>query len=267
MLKNLKGGDGELITYKMVLLKSLVVIGQGAPNQLKDGRQSVCVCACKLDSKKMIRIYPVPMGWLRKWDIFDVEVEKNPRDHRENTWKIKNSKQDWKKLYKWITKKNEKYPKNQREELIKSIGFSVLSSLIENKKSFGIIKPIIKGFELKQQNKSTIKQLTLGEMENLDEPFTIINQKDFKFKPYILYECEGDCKCKNKIHKQSISERGCYEFMRKYPGREMELSKALYLFDKDYILYFLVGNIHKAPQTYIIIDIFRFKKEGAKNEL
>lgn len=141
-----------------------------------------------------------------------------------------------------------------------SIGFNVLSDLIDNKKSFGVIKPIVRDFELEQKNKATIKQLTLGDMKDLDEPFTIINQKDYKFKPYIIYECDGDCKCKNKVHRQSISERGCYEFMRKYPGREMELKDALYLFDKRYNIYFLVGNIHKAPQTYIIIDIFRFKK-------
>lgn len=247
----------------MVLLKELVVIGQGAPNQLKDGRQSVCVCACKLDTKELLRIYPVPIGWLRKWDIFDVEVEENNRDHRENTWKIKNSKQDWKHLEKWMTKKEKGYPTTKREELIHAIGFSVLSDLIENKKSFGIINPEIKNFELEQKNQSTSKQLTLtfGEEKDLDEPFTIINQKDYKFKPYISYECIGNCKCKKKLHRQSISEWGCYEFMRKNPGQEMQIKDNLRLFDKEWNIYLLVGNIHKAPQTYIIIDVLRFKKK------
>lgn len=68
-------------------LNNLVVIGMGAPNQLRDGRQSVCVSAWSLDNNSFHRIYPVPMGWLRKWDLFDVEVEKNPQDHREKFWK------------------------------------------------------------------------------------------------------------------------------------------------------------------------------------
>lgn len=250
----------------MVLLKNLVVLGQGAPNQLNDGRQSVCVCACNLDTLELIRIYPVPLGWLRKWDIFDVEVEKNSRDHRENTWKIKNSKEDWKRLHKWIDKKDKKYPDKKKEELIRKIGFSVLSDLINNKKSFGIIKPKIKNFELEQKNKGTTKQLTLnfGEEKDLDEPFTIINQKDYKFKPYIIYECEGDCKCKNKTHRQSISEWGCYEFMRKNAGNEEQIKDNLRLFDNEWNIYLLLGNIHKAPQTYIIIDVLRFKKEEFK---
>ena len=207
----------------MVLLKNLVVIGQGAPNQLKDGRQSICVCAYSLDDKNLVRIYPVPLGWLRKWDIFDVEVEKSNTDHRENTWKIKNSKEDWKKLDKWLKTSKDKYPEDKREELIKSIGFSALSDLIEQKKSFGIIKPRIKDFELEQKRDKTIKQLTLGEAEDLDEPFTIINQSDYKYKPYLIYECDSNCACKNKVHRQSISEWGCYEFMRKNLGKEINL--------------------------------------------
>jgi len=250
----------------MVLLKNLVVVGQGAPNQLRDKRVSVCVCACNLDSKELVRIYPVPLGWFRRWDVFDVEVEKNPSDNREGTWKIKNSKEDWKRLNKWIKKSDKKYPQGKREELVNSIGFSVLSELIDNKKSFGIIKPKINDFELEQKNKSTSKQLTLsfGEEKDLDEPFTIINQKDYKFKPYIIYECIGVCKCKNKVHRQSISEWGCYEFMRKNPGKEMQIKENFRLFDPEYNIYFLVGNIHKAPQTYIIIDVFRFKRKEFK---
>ena len=102
----------------MVLLKNLVVIGQGAPNQLRDGRQSTCVCAWSFDKDEFIRIYPVPLGWFRKWDFFEVEVEKNPSDHRENTWKIKNSKADWKNLGKWIKKNDEPYPKKHRNNII-----------------------------------------------------------------------------------------------------------------------------------------------------
>ena len=243
----------------MVLLKNLVVIGQGAPNQLKDGRQSRCVCAYSLDDKILIRLYPFPVYMLRKWDIFDAEVEKNPIDHRENTWKIKNSEEDWKKIYKWVTINGE-YPKNKQEELIKSIGFSTLSEIRDNKKSFGIILPVIKDFKLEQQNKSTIKQMTLGEVEDLDVPYTIINQKDYKYKPYVTYECVGDCKCKDKIHCQSITEWGCFEFMRKNAGKEINLKDNLQLFNDEYNKYILVGNIYKAPQTYVIIDIIRFKK-------
>ena len=70
----------------MVLLKNLIVLGQGAPNQLKDGRQSTCVCAWSLDTNEFVRIYPVPLWMFRRWNMFDVEVEKSSSDHRENTY-------------------------------------------------------------------------------------------------------------------------------------------------------------------------------------
>src|SRR3989344_5407434 len=113
----------------MVLLSNLVVIGQGAPNQLKDGRQSICVCAYSLDSKNLIRIYPVPIGWLRKWDVFSVDVESSSTDHRENTYKIKNSQSEWKNLSKYIKKQVKPYPVDKREELVNSIGFSVFTKI------------------------------------------------------------------------------------------------------------------------------------------
>ena len=50
----------------MPLLKNMVVIAQGAPNQLRDKRVSKCVCAYNLDKKEFHRIYPVPTGWLRR---------------------------------------------------------------------------------------------------------------------------------------------------------------------------------------------------------
>ncbi len=248
---------------KSFWLKNCVVIGQGAPNQLKDKRISKCIVLCELETKKLHRIYPVPMGWLRQWDVCEVCVEKNPTDHRKNTWKIFRSKDDWKKLKEWIKVKDKKYSEKERKELIKSLSCGVvLSDLIKNGESFGIIRPKIMKFELEQRNPSTTKQMTLiNDLRDLDEGFCIINQKDYKFKPYITYECEGNCQCKNKTHRQQTIEWGCYEWMRKNPNDATKLAENLRLFDNEYDKYLLVGNIHKAPQTYIIINIFRFKNK------
>lgn len=253
----------------MVLLKNLVVLGQGAPNQLKDGRQSTCICAWSLDDKTFIRIYPLPVGWLRRWNVFDVEVEKSSTDHRENTWKVKNSKEDWKKLDKWIKKHEKDYPKKDRESLADSIPKTTISELRKNGKSFGLIKPIIVDFKLEQKNESTSGQKTLSNFFEkdsegvLDQGYVIINQGDYKYKPYIWYQCEvngvKESKKNNEPYKQQIVEWGCYEFMRKNPGKEINLKDNLGLFDDSWKKYFLVGNIHKSVQTYIIIDILRFK--------
>lgn len=252
-------------------LKNLVVVGQGAPNQMKDFRVAKCVCAYSLDENEFFRIYPVPTNNLRKWDVFDVIVEKNPKDNRENTWKIKNSKKDWKRISeksKYINKRSKKYPKNKRRKLIDSIPTYSLSYFIKNKKSFGLIKPEIIDFELEKRREKSSKQTTITSLKNLDEGFCVMDQHDYKYRPYIKYKCRDECECKNKVHRQQVIEWGAYEFMRKHPGEEMRLKENYHLFDDIYDIIFLVGNIHRYPKTYIIIDIFRYKlRDKSQNSL
>jgi len=256
----------------MPKLSNLVVLGQGAPNQLRDGRQATCICAWSLEKKHFVRIYPVPLGWLRRWDVFDVVVEKNPSDSRESTWKIKNSKEDWKTLGKWIKKRKLKYPKKEQRKLIEAIPKTTINELRENGNSFGLIKPIIKAFELDKRREKTQQQTTLTKFDDdkiLDEGnYVIVNQKDYKYKPYVIYECktngETESRKNKKPYRQQITEWGCYEFMRKNPGQEEKIKDNLRLFDDDWEKYFLVGNIHKSTKTYIIIDVIRFKKKPNK---
>ena len=241
----------------MIELKDLVVIGQGAPNKLRDNRLSRCVCAFS-EEIGLVRLYPIPIHLLRRWDVFDVTVVENPQDHRENTWKIYNSKKDWSRIYKWIRKKRV-LPQSKRKQLIKSLAKDNLGDLRNERKSFGIIHPKILNCELVQQNESTSIQTSLFDLD-----FHIINQRDFKFKPYVKYECHAKCSCKNPVHRQQIVEWGCYEWMRKNPDDKthcLKLFENLQLTNDEYDKYFLVGNIHKSPKTYILIAVFRFKKK------
>ncbi|MDO8537403.1 MAG: hypothetical protein Q7S21_00800 [archaeon] len=242
----------------MIELKNLIVLGQGAPNMLSGGRKSRCVCAYSKELG-LVRLYPIPDNLLRQWDVFDATVEKNPQDNRENTWKIFNSKKDWKTIRKWIKKKGE-FPQSNRRKLIESLANDNLGGLIEKRKSFGIIVPKIISAHLVKKNETTSIQTTLFDLD-----YQIIDQNQFKFKPYIEYECVNKCSCKNPVHNQQIVEWGCYEWMRKNdPNNEAECKKLfdnLRLFDQEWKKYLLVGNIHKSPKTYIIIGVLRFKNK------
>ena len=167
-------------------------------------------------------------------------------------------KKDWQRIRKWIKKKGE-YPKQERRKLIELLAKDSLGELIEKRKSFGVIEPKIVGVKLLKQKEATEIQTSI-----LDLDFQIINQKDFKFKPYVEYECVAECSCKNSIHKQQIVEWGCYEWMRKNPNSEEHCQKVfdnLRLTDKEWSKYFLVGNIHKSPKTYVIVGVLRFKNK------
>jgi len=147
----------------LIELKDLVVLGQGAPNSLRDNRISRCVCAY-FKELGLVRLYPIPKALLRQWDVFDATVEPNPQDHRENTWKIYHSKEDWQRIHKWIRKKGE-YSQAERRKLIESLAKDNLGDLIEKRKSFGIIEPKTIGFELVKQNETTSIQTSIFDLD------------------------------------------------------------------------------------------------------
>ena len=240
----------------MMELKNLIALGDGAPNVLRNGRISRCICAYSQDLG-LVRLYPVPNNKIRRWDIFDAVVEENRQDHRDNTWKIYNSK-DWNNIFRCIRKKGQ-LPNAKRIELVRKLATDTLGGLIGKMKSFGVITPKILKMELVQRNDSTTIQTRL-----FDPEYQVIEQKDYKFKPYVTYECEGQCSCKNQKHKQQIVEWGCYEWMRKLPNDTehcMKVFDNLRLTDEGWEKYFLVGNLHKAPKTYVIVAVLRFKKK------
>ena len=90
-------------------LKNMIVLGHGAPNQVKKVKdQGRCACIWS-EKTGFCRIYPIPHGYLYDWEIIDVEVRKPSNDGRENTFIVYNYEKDWKKMYEHIkVHKNEK---------------------------------------------------------------------------------------------------------------------------------------------------------------
>lgn len=249
-------------------LKNMLVLGHGAPNKVRKvkGAQGRCACIWSKETG-YCRIYPIPNGYLYDWEIIDVEVRKPSNDGRENTFTIYNYENDWNKIYKHIkVHKNEKDKrinlwKTKRSDcikLIRGLAKDSFSDVRDNKRSFGIIKPsMIEPFLEKNRDKS-IQQRTLIDFDNL-----IMNQRDYKWIPYIRYSCSASCSAKNPIHKSKIVEWGCYQWMRKSPNSKEHCEKVfdnLRLNDEEWEVYLLIGNIRKYLKTYIIIKVIRFKK-------
>ncbi|GEM_PF-5249344 len=58
-------------------LKDMIVLGQGAPNQISKigGQQGRCLCLWS-DKTGFVRVYPVPHGYVHDWEVINVEVRK-----------------------------------------------------------------------------------------------------------------------------------------------------------------------------------------------
>lgn len=248
-------------------LKDMIVLGQGAPNQIRKlgGQQGRCLCLWSQETG-FVRVYAVPHGHVKDWDIIDVQVRYPNDDGRENSFVIYNYENEWNNLSRRIyaqkrTNKKGKMvhkqlKRNERIDLIHHIPKSTFSEIRDNKKSFGLIKPSKIEFITKKNKETTISQKTLLSLD-----YDIINQKDFAYIPYLRYECQGKCSSKHP-HEQKIVEWGAYQWIRKLPNSEefcKELKNNYHIDDPDYEHYILIGNIKKYTTTYIIVKLIRFK--------
>lgn len=245
-------------------LRDMVVLGQGAPNQIKKiGRQQGrCLCLWS-DKSGFVRVYPVPYGYVHDWEIVNVEVRKPSDDGRENSFVVFNYETEWDNLSKRIyaqkettSRVNKKLTRSQQIELLENLSKSTFSQIRDARKSFGLIKPKSISFILKQNREASQAQTTL-----LDLDHNIMNQNDFAFLPYLQYECEGPCSSR-RPHEQKIVEWGAYQFMRRNPDSKehcLKLKDNYHIGEEGYVHHILIGNIKQYPTTYIVVKIIRFK--------
>jgi len=254
-------------------LKDMVVLGQGAPNQISKigGQQGRCLCLWS-DKTGFVRVYPVPHGYVYGWEIINVEVRKPTNDGRENSFVVYNYEQEWKNLSKRLyaqkeinrlgNKKSKKLKRAEQIALLESLAKSTFSQIRDNGKSFGLIKPKAMEFMLKQNKETSEAQTTL-----MDYDYDIMNQNDFAFIPYLQYECDGPCSSKQP-HEQKIVSWEAYQFMRLKPNSEehcMKLKNNYHIGEEDYLHYILIGNIRKYTTTYVVVKLIRFKIEEEQN--
>jgi len=239
------------------VIDDFLVLGNAVPDELSDGRKTVCVAGY---SKKqgLIRIYPVPpRAPMKRWNILEVPIERNNADTRSESWKIQFSKADWDKLHQKIRLNGKVSDKDERIAIIENLlegenGYGCVEEINEKKRSIGLIQPSIIRcyFEDRKKYDDSI-QTTLGS----DSLFKTI--RSYKNQPRIIYRC-ASCKVKNP-HDQQVLEWGIYEWMRQNPAKLDDVWENLHITDDAWAKPFLVGNQARYRNSFIIISILRYK--------
>ncbi|MHB8602018.1 MAG: hypothetical protein ACYC6W_09685 [Nitrosotalea sp.] len=238
-----------------VLMKDIVVIGNAEPDELSDGRKSVCTVGYHKDYG-LIRIYPVPPNApMRRWNKVTIPLERNPQDNRQESWKIQGSKDKQLSDKIILTGKIE-----QREEqmallndLKSKYGFGCIDEINDKRLSLGFIKPTdcSTRFIERGEHDTTIQKDLFT-----NEPFLTI--KNFQVQPRMTYRC-SNCKTKEP-HDQQILEWGVYEGIRKKPQIKEQILKGLHVDDPEYDIDLLVGNQNRYRRSFMVISVYRFKK-------
>jgi hypothetical protein len=240
------------------LIDDLIVLGNSCPDIISD--QRITVCTAGFSSRfGLVRIYPVPpKSHMKRWNVVEVPLERNPTDTRIESWKIQGSKSEWGTISNKIRLKG-KVAENEREALVDKLhsmfGASCVENLNDKQVSLGVIKPEIYGWRLeKREDYKSTAQTRLGQ----SAPFLTI--KNYPLKPVIEYRCPK-CRAQNP-HKQQIVEWGVFEWMRQHPDKANQVWKNLGMGDSHVDRSFLVGNMAIHRNSFMIISFFRFKSDA-----
>ena len=239
------------------MLEDLIILGRAAPEELRDGRQTICVAGYTKDLG-LIRLYPTRWDMeLKRWNKVKVPVEKPIRpqfDYREESWKIEGSRSEWDRLSNKITPAGRLRKKADQIALTESLVSGCTSLLWPEGRSLGIIKPEIEEFYFeKNKNHKKVKQTSL------DGSFRVHTKNDFEYIPRVKYRC-SECEVK-KFHDQQILEWGLYVGMMKNPKNIDVVWDYVGFSNMDeWELYFVVGNLYTKPKAFNVISVLRWKR-------
>ena len=240
-----------------ITVDDVVVLGNAAPDEMRDSRVSVCTAGFS-PTRGLLRIYPVPpISNMKRWNIVQVPLERNPGDQRKESWKIQGSKSEWDRLDGKISVKGVLESRKDRIKLVhdlqRSFGVGCVEDLNDAKLSLGMVKPKVIEWELADRDEiDESVQTTLGGVG-------FLTKKNYPYKPMVTYRCP-ECRLAKPHHKQ-IVEWGLYEWMRQNPGSEGKVFENLHLGEDGYDFTFLVGNMARRLASFMVISVFRFKTD------
>jgi len=237
-------------------IERVIILGRGVPEQISDGRITVCVAGWS-EARGFVRLYPSRVDSpLQVWNIVDVEVERNPRDGRSESWKFPDSRSGWENINQHMIVTGS-LSREHRIGLLDSIKSSCVMDINDRRESLGIIKPRIGRSYLSINHMHTEAYQPLFEiMEHAD----IATKRDHFAEPRLSYLCGDGCRAK-RSHDMQLLDWGCYQWIRKHPESADQIWRNMGIGADGWTHYFLVGNQANQRTSYMVINILRQKSE------
>lgn len=248
-----------------VQIEDFIVLGRSGPSYMSDSRHTVCVGGYSPSRESFIRIYPTKVynDKLKRWNVVELEAINNPSDHRSESFKMPESKEEWDKIHEKMTVKRKITNKSEKKQLIRDIKDDSIAEIKEAERSMGLVEPKISEAYLEERDSKESIQKDLHGME-------LRSKQTYDYVPRVKYKCKPNCQVKT-IHDQQILEWGIYEFWRKNCGSNgnndfEEFVEAANLMDDDSQHYFLVGDAKSHPYSFMVISDIRWKKSNYNSQ-
>ena len=235
------------------ILTDLVILGRAAPEEMRDGRQTVCTGAWSPE-KGFIRLYPISPedNLFSRWDVVNVEVERNSNDMRHESWKIKGRKRNQREKVEIIGQ----YPREKWATLMHNLENACVNEINEAKRSLGIISPesINLYYEDWEDDDHPSKQSKLLKERDELKPD---NRGEFDKNIKIKYTCP-DCTNKQGYHDHPLLAWEAYMGQKNTSSCD-ELADNFRFNDKKYCHWFFVGNMNQFKRSFMVISVIRVK--------
>lgn len=207
---------------------------------------------------KMIRVYPLPMVGMKKWGRYVIEVEKNKRDSREESWKLSS----YTRFEKFVGFENDllylgQCNKNALHKILSSIVSPSISNLNENRQSIGVISSIVVN-PYWDTNKRFINTRQIGMFEDVEIADFTKYTKETKLKEARIKFKDGD-----GSHDLQLNEWQYYEYQRKFKA---DKGAFRYIVKYDYKL-LLLGNMLQYRNNWMVLSVFENKFNNIPHSL
>lgn len=223
-----------------------VVLAKSIPEYSK--RDGVCYTCSLGYSPEMgiIRAYPLPVVSMNKWDIYEINVEKNKYDSRNESWKLSTyaRKENWMGLGEDVRYLGTCNPQ-KIVDMIASQKVPSLKHLNRNKMSIGLVD--LKEYRMYwEENKRYINTTQYGMFEDVSLADFTKYTKHTKEKESRIYFRDADGE-----HDLQYNEWQIYEFQRKFNATTEAFR---HMKNKNMLL---VGNMHNYRNVWIGLSLFQ----------
>lgn len=241
-----------------ISLHDVVILGTAVPEQIKDGRKTVCVAAWQKDMG-LIRLYPCrgDSTWKARWSVIDAHVERNPKDTRRESFKIVGSHDNWEGFSETSVIHRGTINAQNGREIIDSLPVKCVADVNTARDSLCIIKPVDLRWRM-AENPSYGKLKNELLIEYPGESW-LSTKSDYPFQPRLQFRCSHEC---HIYHDMTVVEWGGFEWIRKNPdpNSAIKLFDNWRLSDANYEISLLLGNQCCHRNSFIVISVFQSKK-------
>ena len=224
-----------------------VVLAKSIPEYNK--REGLCY-TCSLGYSPelgLIRVYPLPIVAMHKWDIYEITIERNKYDSRDESWKLSSyaRKEGWAGLNNDVKLLGTFHP-DKIGGIISKYASPSIKELNTDKKSIGLID--IREYRLYwDTNKRYIDSTQYGLFEDVELADFTKYTKSTKDKEARIYfrDAKGE-------HDLQYNEWQIYEYQRKFSA---SLEAFRFMKNKNLLM---VGNMHNHRNIWIGLGMFEY---------